>query len=257
MRALLVAVQFLTRLPLPWLAAPDAALRGRSVPYYPVVGFAIGVLLVALATVLATANALLAAALVLLAWVLLTGGLHLDGLADSADAWVGGHGDRERTLAILKDPASGPAGVSALVLLLLVKFAALAALLEAQSLPPALLLAPVLGRAALVFLLLGTPYVRPGGIGAAQAAHLPRTAAVVMLVAVALAPPLLLGARGLWLLAAVVLLLLALRRLMHQRLGGATGDTLGASCELVEALVLVVMALTGGAATGTTHAAGA
>lgn len=256
MRALLVAVQFLTRLPLPWLAVPDAALRGRSVPYYPVVGLGIGVLLVLLAMLLATANTLLAAALVLLVWVLITGGLHLDGLADSADAWVGGHGDRERTLVILKDPASGPAGVTALVLLLLVKFTALVALLEAQA-PTILWVAPVLGRAALVFLLFSMPYVRPGGIGAAQAAHLPRTAAVVMLVAVALAPPLLLGTRGLWLLVAVVLLLLVLRRLMRQRLGGATGDTLGASCELVEAAALVVMALTGGVVTGTIHAAGA
>ena len=64
----------------------------------------------------------------MLALIALTGGLHLDGLADSADAWVGGFGDRARTLEIMKDPRSGPAGVTAIVSLLLLKCAALASL---------------------------------------------------------------------------------------------------------------------------------
>jgi adenosylcobinamide-GDP ribazoletransferase len=255
MRALLVALQFLTRLPLPALAPPDATLRGRSVLYYPVVGLLIGVLLATLAWLLEPASVLLAAALVLLGWVLLTGGLHLDGLADSADAWIGGHGNRERTLAIMKDAASGPAGVSALVLVLLLKFAALATLLELRHWPT-LLLAPVLGRVALVFLLWSTPYVRSGGIGVAQAANLPRAGAVAVLLLVASALPGLYGARGAGLLATLTVLLWALRRLMRQRIGGITGDTLGASCEIVEATVLVFMALAGGALPAWADAAG-
>ncbi|MBZ0092957.1 MAG: adenosylcobinamide-GDP ribazoletransferase, partial [Sulfuricellaceae bacterium] len=162
-------------------------------------------------------------------------------LADSADAWVGGHGDRQRTLEIMKDPRSGPAAVSAVVLALLLKFAALAALLKGGAAWPALLAAPVLGRAALPALLLSAPYVRHGGLGAAIAGHLPKPAAVVLL---------LLTAAGIcfladgWkaLLAAAVLLFL-LRCACLARLGGITGDTLGAAVELTEAGALLALAL--------------
>lgn len=244
MRALLTAFAFLTRLPLPAQDAPGPERRGKSVPYYPLVGLVIGTLLALLASALGSAPTLLSAALVLLAWVLLTGGLHLDGLADSADAWLGGHGDRARTLAIMKDPASGPAGVSAIVLVLMVKGAALEALLTQRDFP-ALLLAPLLGRATLVLLLAATPYVRPGGLGSAQAEHLPRAAVAIVLLAVATVPVALLGLSGVALVAMTLLLLYALRRLMLQRIGGITGDTLGASCEIIEAAVLVFMALVG------------
>lgn len=253
MRAFLAALQFLTRLPLPAQPAPDGPRRGDSVVYYPVVGLIIGGLLALLAMLLDTAPALLAAALVLLAWVLVTGGLHLDGLADSADAWVGGHGDRARMLAIMKDPASGPAGVSAIVLVLLVKFGALAAQPAQQALT-ALWLAPLFGRAALALLFVTTAYVRPGGLGAGHAEHLPRVAVSVMLLAVAAVPVAVLGWPGAGLVLAVLALLFALRGLMLQRLGGITGDTLGASCEIVEAAVLVFMALA--AVPGASHAAG-
>lgn len=240
MRALLAAFAFLTRLPMPVQALPGPHLRGQSVLYYPLVGLALGGLLVLLASLLGTVHAMLSAALVLLAWVLLTGGLHLDGLADSADAWAGGHGDRVRTLAIMKDPASGPAGVSAIVLLLLIKFSALAALLV-QSEYAALWLAPLFGRAALALLFVTTPYVRAGGLGAAQAEHLPRQAVILVLLAVAVTPVIVFGLPGTVLVAVALALLFMLRRLMVQRLGGMTGDTLGASCEVVEAAVLVFM----------------
>jgi adenosylcobinamide-GDP ribazoletransferase len=252
MRAFLAALQFLTRLPLPPQSAPDAKRLGASVVYYPAIGLVIGGLLVVLAALLVGAPVLLAAALVLLTWVLVTGGLHLDGLADSADAWVGGHGDRARTLAIMKDPASGPAGVSAIVLTLLVKFGALTALLAQRELA-ALWLAPLLGRAALALLLVTTPYVRPGGLGASPAEHLPRVAVVTGLLGVATVPVAALGLPGAGLVIVVSLLLVALRRLMVQRIGGTTGDTLGASCEIVEVAVLVFMALAG--APGASHAA--
>ena len=87
---------------------------------------------------------LLHAALLLTAWVLLSGGLHLDGLADSADAWLGGFGDRERTLTIMKDPRSGPIAVVTLGLVLLLKFTALVALIEQHN-GAALILAPLIG----------------------------------------------------------------------------------------------------------------
>ncbi|TAM46085.1 MAG: adenosylcobinamide-GDP ribazoletransferase [Gammaproteobacteria bacterium] len=241
MRAVWLAVQFLTRLPTPRVEI-DATARGTSVLFYPLVGLLIGALLALLHWPLATTDAGLEAALLLLVWVLVTGGLHLDGLADSADAWLGSHGDRARALAIMKDPYTGPAGTAAVVLVLLIKFAALSALLW-ESAWEALVVAPLLGRAALVALLLTMPYVRPDGIGAEHAAHLPRISAAGVLVATGVAVVAWLEWDGLWLLAAAAVAVYGLRYLMLRRLGGTTGDTLGASCEIVEATVLVTLAL--------------
>ena len=244
MRAFWLALQFLTRLPVPQTAEYTAEDRGRSVLYYPVVGLLIGAVLTGFLFLLADANPGLRAALLLLVWVLLTGALHLDGLADSADAWLGGRGDRARTLEIMKDSRSGPAAIVAVALVLIVKFAALSALTHAAYWP-ALVLVPLLGRASLVLLFLTTPYVRAQGIGAAHAANLPRGGAVIVLLTVAILVPVFLGYAGLWPLATALVTVLLLRRLMLQRLGGATGDTFGATCEIVEAAVLVVMVLVG------------
>ena len=241
MRAFLLALQFLTCLPVRLRAAPQPADWGRSALAYPLVGLIIGLLLAGLQHLLGHADPLLQAALLIAAWVLVTGGLHLDGLADSADAWVGGHGDSERTMAIMKDPRSGPAAVSTLVLTLLLKFAALAVLAKAGA-GPALLLAPLLGRSSLVTLLLTTPYVRPGGMGSAISAHLPRVAAVLVLF-LTVAGGLLAGKAGALALAAALAMWVILRWMMMRRLGGMTGDTLGAAVELTEAAVLVVLAL--------------
>lgn len=244
MRAFWLALQFLTRLPVPRIAEYTAENRGRSVLYYPVVGLLIGAVLIGFSFLLADINSGLRAALLLLIWVLLTGALHLDGLADSADAWLGGRGNRARTLEIMKDPRSGPAAIVALALMLIVKFAALSALTHAAYWP-ALVLAPLLGRASLVLLFLTTPYVRAQGIGAVHAANLPRGGAAVVLLTVAIGVLVFLGYAGLWPLATALVTVLLLRRLVLQRLGGATGDTFGATCEIVEAAVLVVTVLAG------------
>ncbi len=239
-----LALQFLTRLPVPARIGYQPQDWGRSVLAYPLVGLLVGLILAALHYALRDADAQLQAALLVAAWALLTGGLHLDGLADSADAWIGGHGDPGRTLEIMKDPRTGPAGVVAIVLVLLVKFAALAALLRTAAWPT-LVLAPMLGRSALIGLALTTPYVRPGGLGAALTEHLPRTASGAVLLAVAAAVPFFAGWSGVGALLAVSAAAILLRRLMVRRIRGMTGDTLGASVELLEALALVILALQG------------
>lgn len=144
-------------------------------------------------------------------------------------------------MAIMKDPRSGPAAVSTVTLTLLLKFAALAALVK-TGVWPVLLLAPVLGRSVLVMLLLTTPYVRPGGMGSAIVEYLPRAAAVLVLLMVA-AFGLLAGKVGVLALAVAVVTWFVLRWMMMRRLGGMTGDTLGAAVELTEVAVLVVLAL--------------
>jgi adenosylcobinamide-GDP ribazoletransferase len=238
MRGLLVALAFLTRLPVP-ARGEDAHARAASLAWYPLVGLLLGVLLGLLAWSLNGAPSMVRATVVLVAWVALTGALHLDGLADSADAWIGGLGDRERTLAIMKDPRCGPAGVVALVLLLLCKFAALASLPPVAW--PALLLAPLLARTGLTALFLTTPYVRGGGLGAALA-EAPR-ATCVMAVSLAGIACLLDGWRGLLALVAAGAVFGLWRRASVRRLGGFTGDVAGAVAESIEAVVLLALAV--------------
>jgi adenosylcobinamide-GDP ribazoletransferase len=240
--AFLIALQFLTRLPISLPGMPAAAQVGRSLLSYPLVGLLIGAVLLLAQWALAGTAPLLQAALLLLLWVAITGGLHLDGLADSADAWAGGFGDRERTLSIMQDPRSGPIAVVVLVLLLLLKFAALVTLLQANQ-PLALLLAPWLARGLVPLLFMTTPYVRAGGLGAALAAHLPRRELPFWLAGHGLLLLLLGGWSGLLAMLVALLVLAGLRQLMRQRLGGCTGDTAGALVELSEAAVLLALAL--------------
>ena len=237
-----IAVQFLCSLPIRLPGMPQPQELGRSLLFYPLVGLLFGGLLWALNWVLGGSPLLLHAALLLTAWVLLSGGLHLDGLADSADAWLGGFGDRERTLTIMKDPRSGPIAVVTLVLVLLLKFAALLALIEQQH-SVALILAPLIGRSALLGLFLSTPYVRPGGLGQALADHLPRVAGKQVLLLSALVCVLIAGFSGVFAVVLAVVGFFWLRQVMLRRLGGTTGDTAGALLELLEVAVLVGLAL--------------
>ncbi len=240
MNAFLVALGFLTRIPVPHHVFDDERARRRSLAWYPAVGLVIGALLLVSHYVMRGWPPLVAASVLLLLWIVATGALHLDGLADSADAWIGGLGDRERTLAIMKDPRCGPAGVVALVSVLLLKFACLASLSSAW---PALWVAPVLARSVLVGAFLGTPYVRAGGLGsrlgdgAGQASRI-----ALAMVAFAI---LWLGWHA-WLATAIVLALFAWwRHACVARLGGMTGDTCGALTELTEVAVLLVFAAAG------------
>ncbi|MET1078043.1 MAG: adenosylcobinamide-GDP ribazoletransferase [Pseudomonas sp.] len=241
MQPLLIALQFLTCLPIRLAGMPSAEQLGRSLLWYPLVGLLVGLALFGLNRVLAGSPPLLHAALLLTTWVALSGGLHLDGLADSADAWLGGLGDRARTLLIMKDPRSGPLAVVVLVLVLVLKFAALVALVE-QGHALALVLAPWLARGLLPLLWLTTPYVRAGGLGQALADHLPRDRVPALLAGWAVL--VLLGGAAGWLALLLALAVFAgLRRMMLARLGGTTGDTAGALVELVESAVLVGLAL--------------
>lgn len=242
MRGLFAAIGFLTRVPVPVRAFADARAQSQSLAWYPAVGLLLGGLLCAVAWGLQALPPLLGSTLLVAAWVLLTGALHLDGLADSADAWVGGLGDRTRTLAIMKDPACGPAGVVALVLVLLLKVAALTSLPGAPW--AALLLAPLLARMALTAAFVTTPYVRSGGLGSGLA-DASRIACAVGLLLGATAAGMACGWRGVLALVVAGLVFACWRHACLRRLGGITGDTAGALAECVEAAVLVAIVAAG------------
>jgi len=237
MRGLVTAFAFLTRIPMPRVAMGERE-QAASLKWYPFVGLVIGLALSALALVAQRWATLPVAAVLLLLWVALTGALHLDGLADSADAWIGGMGDRERTLTIMKDPRSGPAAIVALVLVLLLKFSALASLAD----PLLLVLPPLLGRAALVGLFLTTPYVRKGGMGDALRGASATGCRASFFIAVAVAACF--GARGAIAIGVGLVVGACWRRACVVRLGGFTGDTAGAMVEMVEVATVLALVAT-------------
>ena len=235
-----IAVQLLTRLPAGAPAEPEAGDMGKAVVYYPVVGLLIGLVLALAGAVLDSGGPpLVGAALVVVIWMGLTGLLHVDGLADSADAWLGGQGDSERTLTILKEPTVGPAGVALVAGVLLVKLGAVAALLGAGSV---LVAVPVLARAGTIWLLLTTSYIREEGMGALAARNLPRAPGYAAVTIAVLFGLFLTGVTGFAALVAGGIALVFLRWLMQQRIGGVTGDTLGAAIEVTEAALLAAFA---------------
>ncbi len=241
LRPFLIALQFLTRLPVHLQEHPDDHDIGQSMLYYPLVGLLLGLLLATLAWVMGDSSTLLRAACLLAAWVLLTGGLHLDGLADTADAWAGGLGNRERTLAIMKDPYCGPVAVVVLIVLLLLKLASLEALrLNARRCPLCWRHSSAASRCSPCF---STPYVRRGGLGEVLARELPRQPTAIVVLSAVAAITLIAGLYALWLLASAFNTFTLLRTLMLRRLGGTTGDTAGALVQLVEASVLITAAM--------------
>ncbi len=244
-KAFFLALGLLTRIPVPsrfYLSNTDdaAQLQGMSVLFYPLIGLLIGAVLLLLHYLFAfllLPSAMIEAAVLLLVWVLLTGALHLDGLADSADAWLGGYGDRQKTLAIMKDPRSGPAAVVILNVLLLLKFSLLIHVTW-----PLLLLAPVVGRMAAMLLLATTDNVRKGGMADSISQTLSRPAVYIQSVVLIVIMAIWLKSVALALLP-VALLGYTLRAMMIRQINGLTGDTVGAMVEIIEVATLLFFVL--------------
>jgi adenosylcobinamide-GDP ribazoletransferase len=241
LRPLATAVGLLTVLPVKIAASPQPRDVVHGAVLFPLVGALIGALLGATAAGLALAlPALLAGTIAVGLEVVLTGALHIDGLADSADGLAGR--DRERALEIMRDHSLGTYGAAALVVDLVAKAAALAALADMGSVLP-VVAALALSRAAPLPLAAALPYARPGeGTGRLLAQRLGTGGA---LVGVALALALAVAATGLWAAApfgCLVAVTAAVGLLARRRLRGVTGDVMGAAAELTATLALVVAA---------------
>jgi adenosylcobinamide-GDP ribazoletransferase len=238
-RAALAATTFLTRLPVGRGIALDARALAHGAVFFPLVGGAIGASVGAVAYGLAqVVPSLVAAGLALAVGAVLTGALHLDGLADTADA-LGAH-SREAALAIMRDHATGAYGVSALALDLLVKAAALAALAPHRRVVLFALVAGALGRAAPAAVAAVLPSARADGAGAAFRVSPPRALlACLTAAAISFAN----GALDALVLCGVAVVVAGTLALCFRRwFGGVTGDTLGAAAELTETALLVASA---------------
>ncbi|MEO7586464.1 MAG: adenosylcobinamide-GDP ribazoletransferase [Arachnia sp.] len=252
---LVVSLGLFTTLPMPAVATIDRRLAGRAMAWFPAVGVILGVLAGGVTWgVSALAGPLLGSVLGLAALAALTGALHLDGVADTADG-LGSRAPAARALEIMRRSDIGPMGVVTLVFVLLIDAAALSSLIAAGTLlagPVALVLAVVVGRAAVVCST--TPAdagARTQGFGALfHGVTSTATAVVWSVVAVLLAAAAGWGVAGLTgavsLAAAAVVALCAgwlWRRRLARRLGGMTGDTFGSIIEVTQAVFLVAAAM--------------
>lgn len=233
----LAAVSFLTVLPVPFSGAASRVPLGWVMAFYPLGGAFLGALLAGVNWLLSPVlPAGVVAVLLVSALLALTGALHLDGLMDSFDGLFGGK-TPERRLAIMKDSRVGSFGIAAAVCLLLAEYSALSAISPAGR-TGALMMAAVLSRWGMAALLWGFPAATSTGLAAGLKPHLRW---YHLLVATVLA-----GGAVSWLawtgviLAAATAALVALAGLVAlSKIGGITGDSCGATGELVEAMVLV------------------
>jgi adenosylcobinamide-GDP ribazoletransferase len=233
----LVAFRYLTTLPLPRSRAPGDL--GRAAGWLPVVGLVLGGCLALASLAVDRVGPPGVGGLLLVAlWAALTGALLLDGLADACDG-LGGAWSRERALAIMRDARSGPYGVTAIVLVLGLKATALASLPEGLAWR-ALLLAPVLGRTGPLLLVRICRPARPDGAGHAFAAGARWPALVVGGIIAASVSLATLGPWGALPFGAAGLFAWHVAVYLRRRLGGFTGDTLGALVETIEVSVLVL-----------------
>lgn len=237
---LATAVVFLTRIPVPWHIPDLEARLPRATPWFPVVGLLVGLVGAAVWWVAdAHFGRVIAAIAAVAATALVTGAFHEDGLADTFDG-LGGSPDRERALAIMKDSRVGTYGALVLLLVLLGRIVALA---ELYLLAPAALIgAHVLARWSSLPLIRALPYARTdGGTGKPFAGGVTETGLVVATTFAALVTLALwgLGAVVVWIAVVAVSLLLA--AWFRRRLGGITGDTLGAVNQFTELVALLVL----------------
>ncbi|CAK8719472.1 Adenosylcobinamide-GDP ribazoletransferase [Candidatus Electrothrix laxa] len=242
----IAALRFLSIIPFAGSLGTSEEELARAVPFFPLVGLLFACITLpltwCLSQVLPPAVTAVLTVFILLSF---SGGLHLDGLADTADGFFSSR-PRERMLEIMRDSASGAMGVMALVLLLSLKIACLASM--SDQLFIAVFLMPIAGRVAILLLMAMLPYARSeGGLGSlfkdsfdTYQARLRAGAAVLVFAGIAWAAA---GPQGLLAVFAVLLMTALFAFFCRKKINGVTGDTLGAACELAEAVVALVFVL--------------
>lgn len=237
MKGFFKALNFLTIFPFGKKYQQDG-IDASCLIFFPIAGLAIGLLLLCLLTLLYTLGMRSPACdiVVVVTLVLMTGGLHIEGLSDMADAFGSGK-DRNSMLEIMRDPHVGPMGIIAVVCAILLKIALLSSFAhDAKAI--AIIAMCVLSRWSLVLSLCVFPYARKEGKAKVfKEGSCEKQGAVTTFIAGIIIIGLS-GFHGLSMFAMASLVAYLIGRVMERRLGGITGDTLGASCEMVEIAVL-------------------
>ncbi len=240
-RDVVTAFMLLTRLPLPTTSydARQTRAPAQAAWAYPLVGLGVGLIAIAVAWVMQGLGVVspVVALFVVLTSVVVTGAMHEDGLADCADGFWGGW-DMARRLAIMKDSQVGTYGVIALIASLLLRWYIITQMIEKGVLLGAVLTAAVMSRGAMVWVMHRLPHARKDGL--AQQTGRPDKAATYIAVGIAIAAAVLApGVSALWLIVVAVGLTTGMAALARRKIGGQTGDVLGATQQVVELGVLI------------------
>jgi adenosylcobinamide-GDP ribazoletransferase len=241
MRNFLAAFQFLTIIPVAGRATFSEWNMVRSMAYYPLVGLCIGLILVLARHVFGVffPNTVVAILLVVVL-VLITGALHLDGLSDTIDGLKSGK-SREEALRIMRDSHVGAFGVVGLACLLILKFTLLTEIQE-ETMDRSLLLMTTLGRWSMVQASYGSVYARAaGGLAKPFVEGMGKRELLVSTILALAVSAALLGLKGIVMVGVIGLLSLGIKRYFHWKLGGITGDILGATNETSEFASLLGM----------------
>ena len=240
------AVQFLTIFTLNKKHEVSENDLAKSMVYFPLVGFALGFILVnADKGLLLVFPHTIVNVLLIVIMVLITRAFHIDGLADTLDGLMGGYDSKSR-LHIMKDSRLGTAGVIGVVLLLLVKYVVLNSLFSSSKVE-ALLTAPMLARWSQTLMVYKANYGREEGMGGAFVGHLRGNNMIAAFTTAFGLAVWVNGWSALYLVAGVLAFTFLARWYLVKRLGGVTGDTIGAVSELNEVLVLLFLVVLSGA----------
>lgn len=242
MKSFLAALQFLSTIPVPGRRDFSPETLGRSAVYFPIIGVIIGLILAGLSWLFGlflpsgVTSALLIAFL-----VIISGGMHLDGFIDTCDG-IGGQKPAAERWRVMSDSRAGSFGIIGVVLLLVIKYAALNSV-PGQSLVITLVMMPMLGRWTMVYAIFAYPYAKPAGMGTAfkQGTSWPRFTAATVFTAVAVM--LIAQLIGLAIMFAAWMVTLVAAAYFRGKFSGLTGDSYGAINEISEVGLLLFISL--------------
>ncbi len=246
----LAALKFLTIIRLPLRREPDPEELGRSLVYFPVVGVIIGLTLAGLNLLLGLGLPSPVVNVLLVVWMaVISGGLHLDGFADTCDG-IGGQKPVEARLQVMRDSRVGGFGVIGVALLLLVKYVSLNSVPGTMQ-TVTLIIMPTVSRWTMVYAVFAYPYARPSGLGTVfkrEANWQKFTIATIIALAVAMG---LTGwaknaysyLGGLTIMGGTWVIIVAVAAYLKRKFAGLTGDNYGAMNEVAEVIVLILVSL--------------
>ena len=234
-KQLIILIQFMTRIPVFVNVEYDEEKLGKSIKYFPLVGAIIGIFLYGI-NILAgkiTVNRQIAAIIIIIAEIFITGLIHIDGLADTADGLFS-YAEKEKILEIMKDSRVGTNGAVALILYFMTKV-----ILLSEIRPEYIILYPVISRLSTSINAGLGEYARKNGMSNGIIAKNGKKEAVISIIITMILSFIILKAKGLIILIFAILFILLLMKGVKRKIGGITGDTMGASLELTSILVLL------------------
>ena len=237
MKKFLIALQFLTVLPINVKGKIEEKDFGESLVYFPMIGLLMGIFLAFISFSLGPLPPLVRSALILIIWIIMTGGIHLDGFADTCDGFYGKRA-KEDILKIMRDSHIGTMGAGGIAVLLLLKFSIVSSI-QPENLWKVLIIAVAFARWSQALACATSEYARDEGKAKYFMAHARKSGVLTGAVFTLILFWLLMDIKGaiLFLLLSATILLFI--KYVKGKIGGMTGDTIGATNEIAEAAALL------------------